>query len=1018
MSIPNIPMPRFPFFDSGDSGARGSGNSGSGSDGSKSGGQASGRPDSGSVFFPTLIVLLVLLFLLIGTAQIWTEVAWFSQLGAVRVFWTRWGWAFGLGLAGAIIVCVLVAVTMSLVRRAVAKNTDKPARELSRQEKIVWRFLIPVGFGLFFGAPLGAQWQTVVMWLNRTPFGQKDPQFGKDVSFYVFSLPFFQALLSFATVTLLALAFAVIATHIREGGISANSSQGFSLSTPARLHLGLLGAGAAVVVAVRYWLSRYNLLLGNNTKFSGASYTDVNASLPGLTILAIACILIAVMFVIASALKRWRLVVTGLAAVVVASLVVTWAYPAIVQRFEVVPNAVEMESEYIQRNIDATLVAYGLDKVEKTSYEARTEAEAGQLREDAETTAQIRLLDPHIVSPTFKQMQENKQYYSFKNRLNVDRYEIDGVERDTVIAVRELNLGGLSDAQRTWVNDHTVYTHGYGIAAAYGNTTREAKPVFFQQGIPSEGLLGEYEPRVYFGETSPDYSIVGAPKGTKPWELDYPVDNNKSEKKGSTAQVYTTYTGNGGPSIGNTWEKLMYAIRFGSTDIFFSDRVTSESQILFNRNPAERVKKVAPYLTLDSEVYPAVVDMDGDESTPKRLVWIIDGYTMSNSYPYSARATLAGVTEDSLSRGIHADGQSEINYIRNSVKAVVDAYDGSVTLYRWDDTDPILKAWDKVFPGMLMPVSEMSGDLLSHVRYPQDLFKVQRSMLAKYHVTDAESFYSGGDFWSVPIDVPTDPLDETNTNTAFQPPYYLTLKMPGQESAEFSLSTGYVLGGVTETNVMTGFLAVDANAGNEAGKVREGYGKLRLLELPRDTTVLGPRGVEGTFRGNSEFLQQLNILSKNGSEVQMGNLLTLPVGGGILYVQPVYVQASSGTKYPLMRFVLTAFGGESKKIGFAPTLEEALNQTFEGDSGATAGDADVSGQEGASGQSGTQASDGKTGSGAEISDEAAARLNSALSEAKSALEASDKAMKNGDWKAYGEAQERLQKALEQAVAAQ
>ncbi|MBR5950351.1 MAG: UPF0182 family protein, partial [Actinomycetaceae bacterium] len=467
MSIPNVPMPKFPFFDSGSS------NSGN----SRSGGSKpplnDGRPASGSVFFPTLVVLMILLIALVGISKIWTEVAWFSQLKAVRVFWTQWGWAFALGAAGTLIVALAVLLVMVLTRRSIAKESDKPASEMTKQQKLIWRFLIPLGFGFIFGAPLAAYWQTFVMWLNRTSFGQKDPQFGKDISFYIFSLPFFHACLSFATVILFALAFAVIATHLRESSIKLDASKGISLSSPARLHLGVLGAGAAIVAAFTYWLSRYDLLLENNTKFSGANYTNVNADLPGLTILAIACVIVAFLFLIASALKRWRLAVTGLATLLVAALVVTWAYPAIVQRFEVQPNAVEMESEYIQRNIDATLAAYGLDEVEKTNYAARTEAEAGQLRTDAETTAQIRLLDPHIVSPAFNQLQQNKQYYLFKPRLNVDRYEIDGVERDTVIAVRELNLDGLSNAQRTWVNDHTVYTHGYGIAAAYGNTTTE-----------------------------------------------------------------------------------------------------------------------------------------------------------------------------------------------------------------------------------------------------------------------------------------------------------------------------------------------------------------------------------------------------------------------------------------------------------------------------------------------------------------------------------------------------------------
>lgn len=975
-----------------------------------------GAPASGSVFFPTVIVLFLLLIVLGIVSRIWTEAQWFSQLSAARVFWTQWGWAIALGTVGTLVVAATIILTMMIARggKPLAEGKKNPLSELASSHPWLVRLGIPLLAGLFFGAPLAQDWRTYVTWLYRTSFGQTDAQFSNDVSFYVFSLPLFHSILSFVLLLLVIAAVTAVIGYYVTGKIDVDPS-GFHISTRARVHFGLLGAVGALAAAGAYWLSRYDMLLENHEKFSGATYTGINADLPGRTILAIVALMIAVLFVAASLLGRWRLVVTGLVVGLVASLVVTWAYPALVQRFKVVPNAVELESEYIQRNIDATLKAYGLDEVEKKSYSAKTEAEAGQLREDAETTAQIRTLDPHIVSPTFNQLQQNKQYYTFKDQLNVDRYNIGGTDRDTVIAVRELNLDGLSNAQRTWVNDHTVYTHGYGIAAAYGNTfTGRGMPKFFQQGIPSTGELGEYEPRVYFGEKSPEYSIVGAPEGTKAWELDYPDDT-----EGSNGQVYTTYKGDGGPSISNMWEKLMYAIKFRSTDIFFSDRVTSESQILFDRDPALRVKKVAPYLTLDSESYPAVVDMDGDPKTPKRLVWIIDGYTTSNNYPYSARASLTEAIGDSAT-GISVYGQEEVNYIRNSVKAVVDAYDGSVKLYRWDDSDPILKAWDKIFPGMVTDVSQMSGDLMSHVRYPQDLFKVQRSLLARYHVTDAASFYSGGDFWNVP----TDPTNAEG-DSSLQPPYYLTLQMPGQDSAEFSLSTGYVPGGTTKRNVMTGFLAVDSNAGNKAGTVREGYGKLRLLELPRDLTVPGPGQAQNNFLSNSTVSQELNLLRQGGTKVTMGNLLTLPVGGGLLYVQPVYVEASTGTSYPMLQYVLTAFG-DSKKIGFAGTLEESLNQTFGGDSGATAGDAEVSDEKATpapapSAQPSEAASPEPSASPAAPAPAAGTpqeRLNSALSGAQSAMKDADAAMKAGDWEAYGKAQAELQKQLEQAVAAQ
>jgi len=983
----------------------------------------------GNVFIPTLIVLAVLLFAITIFANVWTEVKWFDQLDAVRVFWTQWGWAIALGVLGTLLVGLVVYLNLRLARPKgdIEDSSSGTARYRQQVEQHRWlvRLVVPLVVGLIFGAPLAGEWRTYVMWLYRTSFGEVDPEFGHDVSFYVFSLPVLQSLLSLATTLIVLALIAAIAMHYLYGGISQDNGK-LTLTRRARIHFGVLGALASVVVAGFFWLSRYNMLLADNDKFSGASFTDINASLPGRTVLAIVALLVGILFVLAAVKGLWKLAGTGIAVGLVTMLVVSWAYPALVQNFQVTPNAVEKESPYIQRNIDATLDAYGLDDVETTTYSARTDAEAGQLQEDAQATAQIRLLDPTIVSPTFNQLQQNRQYYQFAAQLAVDRYNIDDSDRDTVIAVRELNLTGLDDSQRTWVNDHTVYTHGFGVAAAYGNTsTTRGAPQFFQKGIPSTGELGDYEPRVYFGQNVPEYSIVGAPDNVDPWEIDYPDDDAEN------GVVYSTYSGDGGPAISNMFEKLMFSIKFRSTDMFFSDRVTSESQILYTRDPQERVSKVAPYLTLDSKAYPAVVDMDNNEETPKRLVWIVDAYTTSNNYPYSARASLESATSDSMTSSSDAFGQpEEVNYIRNSVKAVVDAYDGSVTLYQWDEEDPVLKAWSKIFPDMLTPVDDMTGDLMSHVRYPEDMFKVQRTLMTQYHVTDAASFYSGGDFWNVP----NEPTEGDTANPQQQPPYYLTLQMPEQDSAEFSLSTAFIPGGTTKRNVMTGFMAADANAGNEAGKVRDGYGKLRVLELPRDLTVPGPGQAQNNFLTDSTVSRELNLLRQGGTDVQMGNLLTLPVGGGLLYVQPVYVAASSGTTYPLLQYVLTSFG-DGNPIGFGATLEEALDQTFGGDSGAEAGDAGVSGQkedvtggeteepdDEATAEPTEEPTDESTEEPADDSTsgpvlDAQQQLDTALSKADQAMQDSSDAMANNDWEAYGKAQDELQAAIEDAIAA-
>jgi len=449
--------------------------------------------------------------------------------------------------------------------------------------------------------------------------------------------------------------------------------------------------------------------------------------------------------------------------------------------------------------------------------------------------------------------------------------------------------------------------------------------------------------------------------------------------------------------------------------------VTNESQVLYDRDPRVRVEKVAPFLTVDSSTYPAVIDSDGDGVG--EVVWIVDAYTTSNSYPYSARQALEEATLDS--NLVDAAGNpltvtqmpASVNYIRNSVKAVVNAYDGSVTLYGWDETDPVLKSWSNVYPDLVRPMSEMSGDLMSHVRYPEDMFKVQRTLLNTYHVTDARQFFAGSDFWRTP----TDPTQDGN---APQPPYYLSLRMPEQEEPAFSLTTSFILDD-DGRNVLRGFAAVDGDAGSVDGERSDNYGRIRLLELSAGSAIPGPGQVQNNFDTDQDAANTINILNSQGSRAVQGNLLTLPVGGGFLYVQPVYAQASSGTQYPLLRYVLVAFGDQ---IGFATTLDEALDQVFGGDSGADAGDAGLDPEVEVPVEPGTDPTeqptdDGSTdpGDGATAPPAAGSpqeRLNLALEDAQAALEASRVAQTTGSWADYGVAQDDLADALERAIAAQ
>src|SRR5665647_2641624 len=621
----------------------------------------------------------------------------------------------------------------------------------------------PAVLGFFAGVAASGQWRTILLFIGREQFGETDPQFGLDLSFFMFTLPVLRFVVSFLMAVAVIAGIAAIATQYLYGGLRLGG-KGEHTSPAARVQLGITAAVVMLLIAANYWLDRYSLLTKQGNRIHGASYADVNA---------VMAVMVGVLFVVAALRGTWRLPAIGVGLMVVSAIVIGGIYPAVVQRFQVEPNAQELEAEFIQRNIDATHSAFGLDSVEITPYDATLVGAPGALREDAETTASIRLLDPAIISPSFRQLQQNKQYYNFPDTLSVDRYTIDGKSRDTVIAVRELDLVGLGAGQRTWVNDHTVFTHGFGVVAAYGNTTAvDGRPAFYEGGIPPQGSLGEYEPRIYFGQSSPQYSIVGAPESRGNWELDYPDD----AAEGQVNTSFPTDQIQAGPSIGGLWNKLLFSIKFGSEEILFSNRVTAESQILYDRNPRERVQKVAPFLTLDTRVYPAVVD--------GRVVWIVDGYTTSDQYPYSASRALDDVTTDALtarSDTIAALAPQQVNYIRNSIKATVDAYSGEVVLYAWDDADPVLKTWTNIFPNIVRPMSDISGGLMSHLRYPEDLFKVQRNLLATYHVSTAAEYYSGQDFWRNP----QDPVSEATT----QPPYYLTLQMPTQDAPTFSLTS-------------------------------------------------------------------------------------------------------------------------------------------------------------------------------------------------------------------------------------
>jgi uncharacterized protein len=828
-----------------------------------------------------------------------------------------------------------------------------------------WVFLaIVVALTYFAGTSGTSYWRQWLLFKNSTDFGVKDPQFGLDISFFAFRLPMWQAIIGWGISTLILATLATVFIHYMYGGIRT-TVQTDRTTVAARVQISILLGFIVLLKAVAYWFDRYALALKESKLINGLTYTDVNATLPAKAILSAIAVICALLFFANIVRRSWLLPAAGTALLVVASVLIAGIYPGAVQQFQVKPSESSKEAPYIQRNIDATRSAYDLNNVTVQDYNATISTSAGQLAKDAATIANIRLMDPNVLSATFRQLQQIKPYYTFPASLDIDHYTVNGVSRDAVVAVRELNIAG--NPSRNWINDHLVYTHGFGFVAAYGNAVdADGKPNFLVGNLPPTKGLGNFEPRVYFGENVPDYSIIGGKKTNSPVEFDYPDDAS------SNGQKNYTYTGTGGVPVGSTLNKAIFALKYGEQRILLSNLINADSKILYNRSPRERVAKVAPWLTLDGDPYPAVVD--------GKITWIIDGYTTSAGYPYSRSTSLATSTTDALttnSTSITAQSNQTVNYIRNSVKATVDAYDGTVTLYQWDTTDPVLKTWMKAFPNTVKAKSAISKGLLAHIRYPEDMFRVQRDILSAYHVKTAAAFYGGQDFWRVPRDPST-----FGANASAQPPYYTTLQMPGAATPAFSLTTPFVPRGGREN--LSAFASVNSTAGAD-------YGKITVLQLPRSTNIAGPSQVASNFEAKPDVANALSLLRQGGSDVVLGNLLTLPVGNGLLYVQPVYVQATgNASAYPLLQKVLVSFGDV---IGFDSSLKGALDQVFGGNSGTT-----------------SAATPTTTNSSADLS--------SALQSAKQAIADGQAALAKGDFAAYGRAQDRLKAAIAAAVAAQ
>ncbi|MGJ5790809.1 UPF0182 family protein [Streptomyces griseorubiginosus] len=937
-----------------------------------------GRPSRRArTLLMTLGVLAVLGMAFTMFAGFWTDWLWYRSVDYSSVFtttlWTKIGlfFVFGVLMALAVGLNIWLAHRLRPPLSAMSmeqQNLDRYRMGIAPYKK--WLLLGIVSLvGLIAGASAAGQWRTWLMWVNGVSFGQKDPQFHLDISFYTFDLPWYRFLLGFGFAATILSVIAAALTHYLYGGLRI-TSPGARATAAATGHLSVLLGVFVTLKAVAYWLDRYGLAVKSSDfkatdSWTGLRYVDANAYLPAKTILFCIAVICALLFFATLWRRTWQLPVIGFGLMVLSAILIGGLYPAIVQKFQVQPNEQAKEAPYVEKNLKATREAYGIDDASVTEYAGKsTTTDKTTLRDDVDATASIRVVDPNVVSPTFQQLQQMRNYYAFPTNLDVDRYSKDGKnagDQDTVIGLRELNLAGIP--KNNWINDHFRYTHGYGVVAAKGTEADdEGRPVFTESNLPSQGDLGTYQQRVYYGEKTTTYSIVGGPQK----EIDYSDDDGE--------KTYS-YKAKSGVNLSNPVNRAAYAVAFSEPQILYSGAIGEGSRILYNRTPKQRVEAVAPWLTIDGDAYPAVVK--------GKIQWIVDAYTTTNGYPYSSRTTLGDTTADSLTatnnqRAVVAQ-QNQVNYIRNSVKATVDAYTGQVKLYQWDTKDPVLKTWMKAFPGTVEPKKDISTDLMAHLRYPQDLFKVQRELLARYHVEDADTFLSGSEVWQVPD-------DPTNKSGDAVPPYYLSMKMPDQKAQAFSLTTTFTPNG---RDNLSAFMAVDAEAGTSD------YGKIRILKLPTNTTVNGPKQVQSQFNSEQDIAETISLLNRGDSNVEYGNLLTVPLDGGLLYVEPVYVRGG-GLKYPLLRKVLVTYGGNT---AFEDTLDQALNKVFGADASTTPPPED----------------DGGTKPPPTAGNPT---VQQALNDAQKAFDAGQEALKKGDWEAYGRAQDDLQDALKRAEDAQ
>ncbi|HUG38636.1 MAG TPA: UPF0182 family protein [Candidatus Limnocylindrales bacterium] len=909
---------------------------------------ANGRRPRPAVWILGLFLLLTIL----GQAvSLYTDWLWFQEVGFTQVF------TITLTLRGWLVIGLFLVVFAFMFSNLwVAARTAPPdvLWELEDQlglpgravlEPLVRRLLLPVIAVISFMAGLrgSAAWDTLIEYMNATPFGRVDPVFNRDIGFYVFELPFWRLLYGWAMALALGTLVLTAAVYVLQRSLVL-TARGPRVAGGARTHLLGLGALVLVLRGGGFWLDQYDVLFSPRGGVFGASYTDVNASLPVFRVLVVLAVLCALAALVQMRRPGWLFLVAGLVVLGVVWIGGLGVYPTFLQRFRVAPNELVAERPYIEHNIRMTRQAYGLDRMQEKDFPAEENLNAAALERNAGTVKNIRLWDHRPLLTTYGQLQEIRTYYKFLDVDN-DRYTLDGEYRQVMLSARELSYRHLPGQGQNWINEHLTYTHGYGLVVGPVNRiSREGLPEFFVQDIPpaAAGFPKITRPEIYYGESGNEYVFVR----TRSQELDYPAGDQN---------VYTRYEGRGGIPVNSFLRKAAFAARFGQIKVLLSDDLSAESRVMIYRDVQARLRQAASFVRFDRDPY--IVVTDGG-----RLVWMIDGYTATNRYPYSQPV-----------RGIG-------NYIRNSVKATVDAFDGTVSLYIADAEDPIIRTYAKAFPGLLKPLAEMPKDLQAHIRYPEDLFTIQAQMLATYHMQDPQVFYNKEDLWTIP-------RRQQEGREREMEPYYTIMRLPDEAKEEFVLLGAF---NPSRRDNMIAILVARADLPN--------YGKLVVYSFPKQKLVYGPRQIDARIDQDPVISQQLALWNQQGSRVLRGSLLAIPIEKSLIYVQPLYLSATAEGALPELRRVIVAFGNQ---IAMEPTLEQSLARVFGGR---------LQPDEGAP----RTAAIAPTPGGAAPTPSTVERSLQTLSQrAWEAWQKSQEALKRGDWAVYGQEQKRLEDVLKQ-----